>query len=331
MSKPSAKKERRRRAKRKRKLEKRAREPANQEAAAPVVSRPPPSVLERGEAYMRSLYPASVTYHTTIQLLDSSDTIFKTAWLVFAHDPDRGVKQSLMVVPQLGSHNELATLANALTDGLATKPPVEIGYGHADKASQIWTHEMASSPKKLLYTDALHVPEPVVVASFRSSNHIVSVIHESEMHSSLFISYGGPDEDFAVAINAYLKSHGVKTWFFPNDALPGQKLHRMMSTGIVNYDRVLLICSESSLKRAGVLNELERCLEREAKEGGSDVLIPVTIDDYVYTKWKPEREDIASQIRSRVITNIPNSDKTSVEFQAAMKKLLAALKKHSTP
>ena len=76
----------------------------------------------------------------------------------------------------------------------------------------------------------------------------------------------------------------------------------MMHDGVNNHDRVLLVCSEESLTRVGVLNEIERVLEREAKEGGSEVLIPITLDDYVYGDWAPDRKDIADQIRSRVIT-----------------------------
>ena len=171
-------------------------------------------------------------------------------------------------------------------------------------------------------------------AKIRSSNslaidnpEVIEVLPETEMHSSLFISYGGNDEEYATAINTYLKYCGVRTWFFPDDALPGEKLHRVMSSGIANYDRTLLICSESALERTGVLNEVERVLEKEAKEGGGDILIPVSIDDYIFSEWAPERSDLADQIRSRVITSIPCSDIKSVEFKSAITKVIKALKK----
>jgi hypothetical protein len=84
--------------------------------------------------------------------------------------------------------------------------------------------------------------------------------------------------------------------------LPGQKLHRVMHEQINNHDRVLLVCSEHSLSRLGVLNEIERVLEREAREGGKEILIPITLDDHVYQDWAQDRPDLAQQIRSRVIT-----------------------------
>ncbi|HAS8529054.1 TPA: toll/interleukin-1 receptor domain-containing protein [Vibrio vulnificus] len=143
------------------------------------------------------------------------------------------------------------------------------------------------------------------------------------MYKSIFISYGGPDEDSVSMLNKKLKTVGVTTWFFPNDSIPGQKLHRMMHEGVNKHDKVLLVCSKCSLTRAGVLNEIERVLEREAKEGGSDILIPVTLDQYVFDGWKPDRTDIADQLKSRVIINV---DPTDDNYDLSIEKLVKALK-----
>jgi hypothetical protein len=35
----------------------------------------------------------------------------------------------------------------------------------------------------------------------------------------------------SMKINSTLKAGGVKTWFFPEDNLPGEKLHRVMNEG----------------------------------------------------------------------------------------------------
>ena len=43
------------------------------------------------------------------------------------------------------------------------------------------------------------------------------------MYFSVFISFGGPDEEAATRLNNFLKSSGVKTWFFPTHAIPGSK------------------------------------------------------------------------------------------------------------
>lgn len=97
----------------------------------------------------------------------------------------------------------------------------------------------------------------------------------------------------------------------------------MMHEGVNKHDKVLLICSRESLTRNGVLNEIERVLEREAKEGGADILIPVTLDDYIFNEWNPERADIAEQLKTRVIINV---DPTSDNYGQAIEKLVKSLK-----
>jgi hypothetical protein len=181
-------------------------------------------------------------------------------------------------------------------------------------------------PALIVRTDVLHQPETEIVQAFGTFNRRVLIVSDKKLHKTVFISYGGLDEKFARAINESLKEVGVRTWFFPDDSIPGQKLHRLMHDGVNSHDRVLLICSESSLSRRGVLNELERVLELEAREGGEDILIPVTIDDYVFKKWKPSRPDIALQVQTRVITTIPTPEVDPEGFLREMERLKLALK-----
>jgi hypothetical protein len=96
------------------------------------------------------------------------------------------------------------------------------------------------------------------------------------MLQSTFISYGGPDTAFAQQLNDALLRNGVATFFFAKDAIPGTMLHRLMRDGVNDHDRVILICSEASLHRTGVLNEIKQTLAREARDGGKEYLIPIT-------------------------------------------------------
>lgn len=88
----------------------------------------------------------------------------------------------------------------------------------------------------------------------------------------------------------------------------------------------MLLCSKSSLIRNGVLNELERVLEREWSEGGGNILIPVTVDDFVFGDWNVERPDIAKQIQSQVVTTIPDPKVDAAGFEREMLRLQEALK-----
>lgn len=143
---------------------------------------------------------------------------------------------------------------------------------------------------------------------------------------SAFISYGGPDAAIAEAIESELSADGITTWLFSKDAVPGEKLHRTMADGVNQHDRVILLCSKHSLVRPGVLNEIERVLEKEARMGGSDVLIPLTIDDFVFQDWQPVRKDIAEQVRSRVIARLPDFTAEPAEFRKTIANVKKALK-----
>lgn len=144
---------------------------------------------------------------------------------------------------------------------------------------------------------------------------------------SVSLSYGGADIETAKKLKEFLVRNGVNTWFYPDNSAPGEKLHRMMSGMANDADRVIMLCSKKSLHSQGVLNELERTLEREAKEGGSDILIPITLDNYVFKEWRPERPDLAIQVRARNILTLDKNNFDGEATQALLEKLLLALAK----
>jgi hypothetical protein len=164
--------------------------------------------------------------------------------------------------------------------------------------------------------DCQPAPKPIVTPVFNDAYHSVA------------ISYGSPDKAIAEKIYGFLTGHGINTWYYPKNGLAGEKLHRMMSKMTNEPDRVIVLCSRSSLHRNGVLNEIERVLEREAKEAGSAILIPLALDEYVYEEWVPEHSDTARQIRSRNILKI-NSDFESTETSELLDNLKEALYKIS--
>ena len=147
------------------------------------------------------------------------------------------------------------------------------------------------------------------------------------MLQSTFISYGGPDTDFAKRINDVLLKNGVVTFFFVKDAIPGQKLHRLMREGVNRHDRVILICSRASLNRSGVLNEIAETLQREARDGGKEYLIPITLDDYVFEEWKPNDPGLAQSIKDRVVADFRETEDDLPKFNSGMLRLIAALKR----
>lgn len=141
---------------------------------------------------------------------------------------------------------------------------------------------------------------------------------------STFISYGSPDEGFASTLNMDLKANGVTTFFFPMNAQFGEKLHLTMKR-IDEYDRVILICSKQSLERAGVQYELEKVIEREARDGGAPCLIPVALDDYIFNEWMPARSYLKQEILNRVVADFRDPRNYKSQFL----RLLQTLKNSS--
>lgn len=139
---------------------------------------------------------------------------------------------------------------------------------------------------------------------------------------STFISYGHPDTAFARRLRDDLHRNGVTTFFFEYDAVPGDRLHRVMREGVNKYDRIILICSERSLDRRGVKNEIEETLAREARDGGAAYLIPVLLDDYLFT-WK---DPIAYALRDRVAADFRTAQLDRNEYISQFQRLLKALR-----
>jgi hypothetical protein len=147
---------------------------------------------------------------------------------------------------------------------------------------------------------------------------------------SVFISYGRPDEPVAAEIARRLAAAGVQTWFYPKDVPFGAQHYRIIREGIDTHDRVLLICSESSLTRAGVIDEIQKVLARETKTGNDEILIPITIDRYLHEAWEPSPSVLRGAILDRVIGDFSDvSDWSSGEVTPRFERLLAALRRPS--
>jgi len=145
------------------------------------------------------------------------------------------------------------------------------------------------------------------------------------MHST-FISYGGPDEPFAVKLQKTLQSNGVTTFLFKTHAVPGQAISDVMRDQVRGNDRIVLICSKASLNQPGVLNKINLALQREAREGGHTLLIPIALDRYVYDEWEPDEENLKEAILERVIADFVGTKSNQTKFDAGVARLLEALR-----
>jgi uncharacterized SAM-dependent methyltransferase len=148
----------------------------------------------------------------------------------------------------------------------------------------------------------------------------------SKHWESAFISYGTPDQPFAEKLNKALIERGIKTFFFPLDNIPGEKAHQFMHQGVNEFDHTILVCSQQSLERLPVLNELDLVLARESREGGSNRLIPVTLDRYVYDGWSPHNKHLKTTVLDRSVCDFIYDNDDETRFNVALDQLLSALR-----
>jgi len=168
-----------------------------------------------------------------------------------------------------------------------------------------------------------------------------SSLEEGPRYYTCFISYGSPDADFAGRLYKDLTRKKVRCWEYSESAAIGRGIWANIDRAIAAYDKVIVICSKDSLNRVGVLNEIERALQKEEslhKENArliketekgkkpklldEDVLCPVRLDDYVITEWKhPRKADVTKKHIGDFCDWKTNKKKYDLEFS----KLLHAL------
>lgn len=157
---------------------------------------------------------------------------------------------------------------------------------------------------------------------------LVSVTIETTVsYRSVFISYGAPDEAIAGRLFDDLKRAGVRAFFFPVSARPGRRIHRVVADAIMNNDCVMLLCSKRSLSRPGVTNEIEQILAREAAEGGTELIIPIVLDDSFFVDDLPLPPDAALQVRQRVAVDFRIAATDDRAWEVQFERLLKVLRR----
>ena len=80
--------------------------------------------------------------------------------------------------------------------------------------------------------------------------YIGSLVGEAIAFYSCFISYSHADKRFAHMLHNTLQAHGIRCWLDEKQLLPGDDLYEQVDRGIRLSDKILLCCSEHSLKPA---------------------------------------------------------------------------------
>jgi hypothetical protein len=144
-------------------------------------------------------------------------------------------------------------------------------------------------------------------------------------YSTCFISYSNNDDEFVSKLYGDLTHEDVVCRRYKEDS--HGSLWKFIDNAINDSDRMILVCSKNSLESRPVMREINRALRKtdSPKQQGLDVevLIPITIDDYVYSEWTNE---FAADVRELTIIDFqdwsdPKSYKT--KFEELIKELRA--------
>ncbi len=141
----------------------------------------------------------------------------------------------------------------------------------------------------------------------------------------VFISHSWKNKDFARKLYEALITKGVNVFFDEKKMKPGDTIFDSISRGIGLYDKTILVCSKDSLESWWVDQELElitekeRNLQKETSEK-TGLLIPITIDDYIYN-WQGGKR---MAIRNRIIGDFQNW-KDDAAFEKALNDLIYVL------
>lgn len=158
--------------------------------------------------------------------------------------------------------------------------------------------------------------------------HVKSLTMNPIEFYSCFISYSHEDKYFARRLHDQLQMRGIRCWLDEHQMLPGDDLMEQVDRGIKHWDKVLLCCSQNSLKSWWVDNEISSAFAKEQelmKDRGKKILslIPLNLDGYLFQEEcvTPKKQ----QILTRLAANFTGWETSNQKFEDQFDLVIKAL------
>lgn len=154
-----------------------------------------------------------------------------------------------------------------------------------------------------------------------------SLVGQPLQFYSCFISYTEKDDGFSERLYNDLQARGVRCWRWREDAKWGKSIWGSVDEAVRMYDKLVVVCSKHSLggKAPAVLEEIDRALTKEDEHvragKPSDVLFPITLDDFLFKRWEHERK---GRVLKKHVGDF-RKWKDPTAYQAALKRLIRDL------
>jgi hypothetical protein len=146
-------------------------------------------------------------------------------------------------------------------------------------------------------------------------------------YQSVFISYSHNDESSVDRLYHRLRATHMKIWYAPEEMKPGAKLHEQIDAAIEEYDRLVLILSDSSMNSRWVATEIRKARQKELRDG-KRVLFPLRLCSFdAIQEWtlfdSDTGTDLAAEIRAYYIPDISTPE--SPRYEREIIKLIESL------
>ncbi len=97
---------------------------------------------------------------------------------------------------------------------------------------------------------------------------------------SCFVSYARQDGEFADRLRTRLVKNDISCWQDTQDLVGGDYWRQQIYDAIEKHDKLILVCSKTSLSRPAVVAEILEAIDRE-RTAKAQKLFPIRLDDYV--------------------------------------------------